>query len=124
MLQEKVTIAGKEVGLAYCYATEIAFHELTGKHIAEYIPAIADALGKNAMPDIKDTSALIMASAMAYEQGTGKPQDLQFNDLVCEASPTEFVYAAVNVLALYTKFYNIPTGEPQEKKKKKKKKKA
>lgn len=117
MLTDTTTIAGKEVTLAYCYATEIAYKELTDTDIADFIPTIEQAFKTNRLPDIKATTSLIMSAHMAYMQAQGKDtaDDITFNDFVCDATPTEIATALGKVLVLYAKFYHIPLGEPADK---------
>ena len=37
MITREVTLCGKQVTLAYCYATEIAYKDFTGEDIIKYI---------------------------------------------------------------------------------------
>mgnify|MGYP006935975649 CR=1 FL=1 len=57
MTTKTTTICGKEVTLAYCYATEIAFKKFTGKNIFQFDKE-----------DQEERISLVFAAAFAYYQ--------------------------------------------------------
>lgn len=107
MKTQKVTIAGKEVGIAYCYATEIAFADYCGKTPAEIIQ------GKNPTP--KEITYLILSAVMAYYKGEEAP--IKDTDLMYNSTPQEMTDALTAVIKLFAEWYNVPTGAESKKKK-------
>ena len=115
MKQKETTLCGKTVNLAYCYATEIAFRELTDSDINDFVAEAVDAVSANRMPDIKKTICTLLASMMACYDDKLPVTDKELMD---EATPTEVGTALGIVLSLRMDFYNLPSGEPEEKPKK------
>lgn len=115
MKQKETTICGKTVTLAYCYATEIAFRELTDSDINDFMAEAVDAVSANRMPDIKKTICTLLASMMACYDDKLPVTDKELMD---ESTPTEVGTALGIVLSLRMDFYKLPTGEPEEKPKK------
>lgn len=113
MQKEKITIAGKEVTLAYCYATEIAYKEFTGEDISSYMKEAFVALNEKPirMPDVKKTIYIILAAAMAYSNSKDEDASIKDTDLMNDATPQELGTALGTVLSLYTQFYTLPAGE-------------
>jgi hypothetical protein len=113
MKKEKITIAGKEVTLAYCYATEIAYKEFTGEDISSYMKDAFTALNEKPihMPDVKKTIYVILAAAMAYSNSQNEDAAIKDADLMNDATPQELGTALGTVLSLYTQFYTLPTGD-------------
>jgi len=116
MQKEKTTIAGKEVTLAYCYATEIAYKEFTGEDISTYMKEAFVALNGQPirMPDVKKTIYIILAAAMAYSNGKDEDASIKDTDLMNEATPQELGTALGTILSLYTQFYALPKEEEKE----------
>lgn len=115
MKQKETTLCGKTVNLAYCYATEIAFRELTDSDINDFVAEAVDAVSANRMPDIKKTICALLASMMACYDDKLPVTDKELMD---EATPTEVGTALGIVLSLRMDFYKLPSGEPEEKPKK------
>ncbi len=113
MKTSTTTIAGKEVTLAYCYGTEIAYKDFTNEDINDFMPEVAEALNSNRMPDIKKTVYLILSAMTAFYRDKHSP--IVDSDILDEATPEELGKAIGTVLVLRAKFYNIPTGEPEDK---------
>ena len=59
MKKSNITIAGKTVTLGYCYATEIAYKDIAGGDINDFILEVGQAIEAQKMPDIKKTIMLI-----------------------------------------------------------------
>lgn len=120
MITEKITLAGKPVTLGYCYATEIAYKDLSGEDIADIIQETVAAVNAQQprMPDAKRSIYLVLASVMAYYQSKGEDAPIKDTDLINDATPMELGTALGTVVNLWAKFYNIPTGEPSDKQKK------
>ena len=117
MIHEEITLAGKPVTLGYCYATEIAYKELSGEDIAGIIQeTIACVDAKPArMPDTKRSIYLVLAAVMAYYQSKDEDAPIKDTDLMNETTPIELGKALGTIINLWAKFYNIPKGEPAEK---------
>ena len=115
MTTTTITIAGKPVTLAYCYATEIAFKDLSGQDINDFMPAVGESLSANRMPDVKTTIFLILASITAYYSAKEQDPPVKDTDIMNDATPEELGNALGNVLALRGQFDHIPAGEPTEK---------
>lgn len=114
MKTKVVNIAGKDVTLAYCYATEIAYKDISGEDILDYIKeARADLLDKR-MPDVKKSIFAVIAAAMAYSNSVKEDVAISDTYLMNEATPEELGSALGAVLALCTQFYQLPTGEPTD----------
>lgn len=120
MITEKITIAGKSVTLGYCYATEIAYKDLSGEDIADIIQETVAAVNAQQprMPDAKRSIYLVLAAVMSYYQSKGEDAPIKDSDLMNDATPLELGKALGTIITLWAKFYNIPTGEPTEKQKK------
>jgi len=117
MIHEEITLAGKPVTLGYCYATEIAYKDLSGEDIAAIIQeTIACVNAKPArMPDAKRSIYLVLAAVMAYYQSQDEDAPIKDTDLMNDTTPTELGKALGTIINLWAKFYNIPKGEPEDK---------
>lgn len=117
MIHEEITIAGKPVTLGYCYATEIAYKDLSGEDIASIInEAIAAVNAQPArMPDTKRSIYLVLAAVMAYYQSQDEDAPIKDTDLMNDTTPLELGTALGTIINLWAQFYNIPKGEPKEK---------
>ena len=118
MIKKEITIAGKQVTLAYCYATEIAYKEISGEEIVTIFQEIAQSFTeKKKDPDMKRSIMLIAAAIMAYDQSKGANEEPQMkvNELMCNISPTEWILALTTILTMRAEFYGIPLGEPEDK---------
>lgn len=126
MIHEEVTLAGKPVILGYCYATEIAYKDLSGENITDIIQDTVTGINAtpSRMPDAKRSIYLVLAAVMAYYQSKGEDAPIKDTDLMNDTTPLELGTALGTIINLWAKFYNIPKGEPEEKPKKGKVKKA
>lgn len=115
MIHEEITLAGKPVILGYCYATEIAFKDLAGQDITDFMMESLPLIQDNKMPDIKKTIYAILSCMIAYYQSIGEEPPVKDTDLMNEATPLEIGTAFGIVLKLRGEFYHIPAGEPSEK---------
>ena len=78
MSKEKITINGQEVGVAYCYATEIAFTKYTGVSVDEFDT-------KNPEHHIY----IILAAIMAYNGSEGIDTTIRACLLYTSPSPRD-----------------------------------
>jgi hypothetical protein len=117
MIHEEITIAGKPVTLGYCYATEIAYKDMSGEDIAAIIQetiACIDAKPARRL-DTKRSIYLVIAAIMAYYESVKEEAPIKDIDIMSEATPIELGKALGTIINLWAKFYNIPKGEPAEK---------
>lgn len=106
MLTSTIKICGKDVHVAYCYATEIAFHNYTGVSVDKF-----DA------ENPQHTVYLIMASIFAYynsKSHEGEDHDLTDEGLIYESKPEEIVAAFKTVLELRQKWYGVDGAAAEE----------
>ena len=117
MNTNKIQIAGKEVNLAYCFATEINFKLLADTEINGFIVEVAEAITATPqrLPDIRKSIFLIIASAQSYYNAQGEEMKIIDKDLLFKAKPIELGTAIGTILALRNEFYTIPDGEPKNK---------
>ncbi len=116
MKKKKVKIAGKQVWLAYCYATEIVFNDLTGEDINEYFKEMFTSEEGKTNP--KKLLYAILACAIAYAQGTQAEDALDDKQLMYEAKPSELIEAFKVVVELHNDWYKLPSSEKPEKEEK------
>ena len=126
MIHEEITLAGKPVTLGYCYATEIAYKDLSGEDITVILQENFAAVNAQPprMPDAKRSIYLVLAAVMAYYQSKGEDAPIRDTDLMNDTTPLELGTALGTIINLWAKFYNIPKGEPADKPQKGKGKKA
>ncbi len=117
MNTKKIQIAGKEVNLAYCFATEVNFKLLADSEINDFIVEVAEAITTTPqrLPDIRKSIFLIIASAQSYYNAQGEEMIIIDKDLLFKAKPIEMGTAIGTILALRNEFYTIPDGEPKTK---------
>lgn len=117
MIHEEITIAGNPVTLGYCYATEIAYKDLSCEDIADIIQeTIACVNAQPArMPDAKRSIYLVLAAVLAYYQSKDEDAPIRDTDLMNNTTPLELGTALGAIINLWAKFYNIPAGEPEDK---------
>lgn len=111
MVKDCTTIAGRDVTLAYCYATEVAFKKLSGQDVGDFMDEVSASITKNRMPDIDKTIFLVLAAAMAYYNAHDAESPVKDTEIMNEATPTELGTALGKVIALRQSFYDIPAGE-------------
>ena len=126
MKKTEIKIAGKKVNIAYCYATEIAYKDLSGEDIAAIIQEIVACVNAQParMPDTKRSIFLVLAAIMAYYQSKDEEAPIKDTDLMNDTTPLELGTALGAIITLRAQFYSIPKGEPEDKPAKGKGKKA
>lgn len=115
MITKEIKICGKQVNLAYCYATEIIFKELTGDDIIDYVKSSVERIndGKDSKdPDAKHSVRAIEACLSAYYD---KDMPLTRQDIEKEITPSEMILAVLAILQMRAEFYHIPKDEPADK---------
>ncbi len=111
MKKETIKFIGKDVTLAYCYATEIAYKDLADEDISVFIQEIFTSTQKGEMPDVKKAVYLILASMTAYYESVKEKAPIKDIDIMSEATPVEFGSALATVINLWKAFYNVPSSE-------------
>ena len=114
MITKEITLCGKQVTLAYCYATEIAYKEMSDEDIFDYARAAVEAIQSQRDPDIKRTIFAIIACMMAYYEDADKAP-VKDSDIMKQATPVEIGTAMLTILSMRSEFYHVPTGEPEDK---------
>ena len=119
MKQKEVTIAGKQVHLGYCYATEIAYKDYTNEDIRDFMQEAFLAINDQPqrMPDTKKTTYLILSAIVAYYESVQKQAPVKDSDLLYNATPQEIGTALGVVITLWSQFYALPADEPNKEKK-------
>lgn len=116
MITKEITLCGKHVTLAYCYATEISYKILSDEDITDFIIEVATAIqDKNRMPDIRKTIFLVLASMQSYYESKGEKAPITDKQMMYDSMPEELGTALGVVIGLRTNFYHIPKGEPVDK---------
>ena len=100
MITKNITIAGKEVTLAYCYATEIAFRKYTDVSIDSF-----DATNP------EHVLYLILAATMAWCQSKGDEPSIKDEEIMFSAKPKEIVDALTAIFEMRKVWYYIPDSE-------------
>ena len=114
MLQKEITLCGRQVTLAYCYATEIAYKDLSDENIADYIKEAVACIQQETDPDVKHTIYAILACMLAYYQSRGEEAPLTDTDLMNDAKPAELGTAIFTIIGLRMDFYHVPKDEPAD----------
>ena len=112
--ERKITIAGKEVNLSYCYATEIGFKILAGEDISEFAKEVLEAIQNKVMPDTEKSIFLIIAAAQAYSESHEEKEQINSSDIMFKCSPEELATALGTIIVMKAEFYNLPKGEEPE----------
>jgi len=114
MTTKTITIAGKEVTLAYCYATEIGYKLLSDEDINAYMADAMEALKGKRMPDTRKTVYVVIAAINAYSEWQGDQPVISDRDLMYDATPLELGTALGTIIQLSADFYKVPEGEPKD----------
>ena len=111
MITKEITLCGKQVTLAYCFATEIAYKDLANEDMYDYAKHAVDSIQNQRDPDAKRTIFAIIACMMAYYEKNLPVTDAE---IMKTATPVEFIKAILTVLNMRSEFYHIPKGEPED----------
>ena len=114
MITKEVAICGKQVTLAYCYATEIAYKDLADEDMLDYAKHAIESIHAQRDPDIKRTIFAIIACMMAYYNEV-EDTPVKDSDIMKEATPVEIGTALLAILTMRNEFYHVPSGEPEDK---------
>ena len=100
MKTKDITICGKPVTLAYCYATEIGFCDIAETGI-ENIDTT----------NPKHVIALIMAAILAYYECKKEECPIKDSYIMYDADPSEITNAFVAIMELRLAWYKLPAVE-------------
>ena len=114
MITKEITICGKAVTLAYCYATEIAYKNMTNEDMFDYIQKAVEAIQNQRDPDIEKTIYAILACMMAYYEDADKAP-VKDSEIMKQATPVEIGTAMLTILSMRSEFYHVPKDEPEDK---------
>lgn len=112
MITKDITICGRQVTMAYCYATEIAYKDLAGEDFIDYAQHAVESIQQERDPDTKRTIYAVLACMLAFYGDEKAP--VTDSDLMKEAKPAELGMAILTILDLRRQFYALPTGEPED----------
>ena len=106
-----------EVTLAYCYATEIAYRDLSGEDISDFMQEASVAINGDTprMPDVKKTIYAILAAINAYYESKKEEAPVKDTDIMFHCTAQELGLALGTVIGLRAQFYALPAGEPEDK---------
>lgn len=114
MKSKTVKIAGKDIGLCYCYATEIGYKMLSDEDVHTFMAEARSRFSEEKMPDIRKTIFMIIASANAYSEWKGDPAGITDRELMYETAPSDIAAALGAIISLFSEFYYIPESEPED----------
>ena len=120
MIKETIKIAGINVTLGYCFATELNYRNLADEEIADYFKKAFACIQEGKDPDTDKSIRLVLASVHSYydsiHQGKGDTvYPINERTLVFETAPDELMKAVITIVNLRNKFYKVPEGEPKDK---------
>ena len=120
MIKETTTIAGIDVTLGYCFATELNYRNLADEEIADYFKKAFACIQEGKDPDTDKSIRLVLASVHSYydsiHQGKGDTvYPINERTLLFETAPDELMKAVITIVNLRNKFYKVPEGEPKDK---------
>ena len=115
MKTKEITICGKQVALAYCFATEISYKILAEEDIADFIESAINDIQNEHMPDVRKSIYAILAAMTAYCDANGvKEYPITDDNMMFNAAPTEIGTAIGTIIGLRSEFYRVPKDEPEE----------
>ena len=119
MKTKEITICGKQVTLAYCYATEIIYKDIAGEDLIDFVHHAVESIQAQKDPDAKQSLSAILSCAMAYDQskeenGEKTQEQLTIKELMNDAKPAEFGLAMLAVLDLRRQFYHVAKADEEE----------
>ena len=116
MITKEITLCGKQVTLAYCFATEISYKILSDEDVTDFITEAAVAIqDKKRMPDIRKSIFLVLASMQSYYESKDEQAPITDKQLMYDSTQEELGTALGVVIGLRTNFYHIPKSEPEDK---------
>jgi len=115
MITKEIKLCGKQVTLAYNYATEISYKILSDEDIIDFGQEVVEKIQHEQMPDIRKTIFLIIASMQSYYESKGEECPITDKELMYECTPQEIGVALGTIIGLRSQFYHVPSDEPEDK---------
>ena len=123
MKKKKVKIAGKQVWLAYCYATELAFYDMTDTDINDFFKEFfspnkeedEEEKKKKESHKLKLILYAIFAAAFSYSESIEKDCEIGHKTLMFHAKPAEITDAFACVIELRNEWYKLPSDDKPKK---------
>lgn len=123
MKKKKVKIAGKQVWLAYCYATELAFYDMTDTDINDFFKEFfspnkeedEEEKKKKESRKLKLILYAIFAAAFSYSESVEKDCEIDHKTLMFHAKPAEITDAFACVIELRNEWYKLPSDDKPKK---------
>lgn len=119
MVSKEIKLCGKNVYVAYCYATEIAFYNNTETLIDDFMKKVQE---KVLEPN--KVAYLIIAAITAYYQAKGEEPPVTDKEILFESEASDIFTAFGKIVQLYTQWRTLPADEEKTQKKGKKSKNA
>ena len=114
MITKEITICGKQVTLAYCYATEISYKILSDEDIINFSQDVIEKVQHEQMPDIRKSIYLIIASMQSYYDCKSEQCPVTDKELMYDCTPKEIGVALGTIIGLRGMFYHVPKNEPKD----------
>ena len=105
MKTKEIILCGKQVMVAYCFATEIAFKKFTGVNLDEF-----DATNP------EHIIYIILSAIATYYQKEGIDAPVKDDNLMYDVQPRELIDALNEVLKLRADWYQLPKGDKKDEK--------
>ena len=115
MITKDITLCGKPVVLAYNYAAEIAYEDMAGEDIIEYVKHVVEKVKEEKDPSIKKTINAVRACMQAYCDAKGTEVPLTEKEIREGMTPAENATAFLSIVQMRSDFYYFPKGEPKDK---------
>ena len=123
MKKKKVKIAGKQVWLAYCYATELAFYDMTDTDINDFFKEFfsqnkemdEEKRKKKESRIRKLVLYAIFAAAFSYSESVEEECEIGHKALMFHAKPNEITDAFSCVIELRNEWYKLPSDDKPKK---------
>lgn len=123
MKKKKVKIAGKQVWLAYCYATELAFYDMTDTDINDFFKEFfspnkeedEEEKKKKESRKLKLILYAIFAAAFSYSESVEKDCEIDHKTLMFHAKPAEITDAFACVIELRNEWYKLTSDDKPKK---------
>ena len=113
MIKKEITLCSKQVTLGYCFATEIAYKNMTNEDMFDYAKKAVEAIKNQRDPDIEKTIYAILACMMAYYEDADKAP-VNDSEIMNEATPVEIGNAMFTILNMRSEFYHVPSGDSED----------
>ena len=116
MIKKEITLCGKTVVLAYCFATEIGFKTNADEDIENFIVEVVDMFqNQTAMPNLKKCIYLISAAMLPYYESQHQEVPVSVESMMYSMQPSELGIALATIVSLRAEFYHTPKDEPDDK---------